>query len=240
MIPVKYIFDSVTQDKASAPEHGDLRFASFNRMSRQAELKCIDFLTGDVEGIRPPFMYTTQKLKSWVSFLIAKKEGIVDNGLFEKPEDYYRYENMYNITPTSDDFDCDTVDFRIVNTKIDIVNGAEFSDRMGSYILGVKPDIKHPIAKEIGNSFEIAPSQVGAVYLEYIRYPKFAEVKTKQDNVYNDLEIDELTSTNYEWPEYASSLLIWFITNEYAVNKREESLIALNRGAGMLSRDNRQ
>lgn len=211
-------------------------------MSRRGEIRCLDYLTGDVENIKPPMMYTTSKLKNWVSFLITRKEGIVSNGVYTKPDDYYRKENMYNLSPVTDVFDCESenTDFYAINNPIDIVDGWEFSDRIQSYIRGVKPDIKNPIAKEIGGVFEIEPKQIGAVALEYIRYPKFAVIQTKNDTVYNDLVIDEVNSTNYEWPEYASELLIWFITNEYAINKREESLMALNKADGMLVRDNRR
>ena len=43
------------------------------------------------------------------------------------------------------------------NTPIELVDGGEFYHRSSSYIVGLRPSFRKPIAKMVGNKFEFSP-----------------------------------------------------------------------------------
>lgn len=225
MIPAKFIYDSVTKDVVNVVENGNMNYGMANRCFKRGELRLIDYLTGDVEGVKPPEMYLSTKNKDWVSFLIKSKKKNVYDGIFEKPEDYYRKENLYW-------YDRDT------QKPIEVLNGAQFNSRTLTPIKGLRPK-DQPIAKVVGNNFVILPRKVGVVELEYIRYPIFANIKTVIDPVYNEEVIDEAASTDFEWGEWATELLIYFVTESYAFYNRDTEALNFNKAIGKLVRAER-
>lgn len=239
MIPVRDIYDSVALDSVNSAENGDLNFPMFNRLSKTAELRLLDYLSGDIENVKPPVPYTSQKLKDYLSDFISKYPKAVVNGAIDKPGDYYGFENLYMVGSFDKPSTCDEEieAEETCNTKIELVDGAEFTYRCTSYIKGLRPSFRKPIAKMVGGNFEFAPKDIGNVVLEYIRYPKFAKIVSKIDETYNDEVIDEALSTNYEYGDWARELLVYFISRSYSTTTREDSLLQHTQITGKLVRD---
>lgn len=227
---VKSIYEDVADD-VEISQNGSLSFERFNRFSRRAELKFLDWLTGKIEVKNLPQPYLTQKNKDWVSPFIVKLDKNVVNGEIDEPSDYYLFEDIYRIGSKANG-DCDDDDVPLVNEKknpvITLLESASFNMRANTYIEEQKPSLQNAIAKRSGKKFEFRPVDIGSITLEYVRYPKFAEIKSTLDTVYNEQIIDEANSTDYEWGEYARNLLVWFIVDEVSNNTREQALKATN------------
>lgn len=211
-------------DKIKPEQNGTLAISSFNIKSKTAELRLLDYLSGDVSGITPPEPYTTQKVRDWLSYFLFTQNGIVEGGGFEKPADYYMFENMAIIGSYKDD-DCgDEVLREGCDTPIELLDGAAYDERCKTKIKSLKPSIKKPISKIVGQNFQFNPKDLGSIKLTYKRYPVFAVVKVMVDPIYNDEVPDPATSINYEWPDFARGLLIWFICQQYPTSTREAAL----------------
>lgn len=218
-------------DIISKEENGAFPVSVYNRYSWVAQLKMLDYLSGDLENEQPPIPYLSQKNKDWLSPFITRKDDNVTNGYILKPSNYYGYENLYRIGGKVTDTDCDDTDEENTNdcnTVIELLDGAKFTQRCNSYIEGLKPSLNKPIAKLVGNRFEFAPKDLGSVSLEYIRYPRKAVLKTKINTEYNDEEYDPLTSVDFEWDEYARPMLTWFIIDSFSNRVREQTLKQFN------------
>ena len=239
MIPVKDIYDSVALDSVNSAENGDLNFEMFNRLSRKAELRLLDYLTGDIENVKPPVPYTSQKLKDFLSDFITKYPKAVEGGSIVKPSDYYGFENLYMVGNFDKPATCDedVEGEEVWNTPIELVDGGEFYHRSSSYIVGLRPSFRKPIAKMVGNKFEFAPKDIGSAVLEYVRYPKFAKIVGVVDEEFMEEVIDETASTNYEYGDWARELLVYFISREYSTHTREDSLLQHSQITGKLVRD---
>lgn len=239
MISVKSVYEDVALDTVDSATNGNLDFKTFNRMSKRGELRLMDFLTGDVENIKPPTPYTTEKLKGWLSPFITPYSVQIKNGKIDKPENYYGFENFYLLGTYNVQSSCyEEVDNQEgCNTSIELLDGNKFYQRCNTFIEGLKPSFTKPIAKEVGNTFEFLPKDLGSIVLEYIRYPKFAKIVGSIDPVYNDEVIDENLSTNYEYDENMRELLIYFITQSFGVKVREQALLQANELQGKLVRD---
>lgn len=239
MIPIKEVYEDVSKDTVDSATNGNLDFETFNRMSKRAELRLMDFLTGDVEGVKMPAPYTTEKLKGWLSPFITPFPAQVRNSRISKPEDYYSYENMFLLGSYNNTSSCGEEDESQegCNTSIELLNGDKFYQRCNTFIEGLKPSFTKPIAKEVGKEFEFLPQDLGSIRLEYVRYPKFAKIISKIDTVYNDEVVDESLSTNYEYDESMRELLIYFITQSFGVKVRENALLQSNELQGKLVRD---
>lgn len=237
MITVKSIYDDVALDNVNTYENGSLNFEMFNRISKRAELRMLDYLTGDVENQKPPAPYTSQKIKDWASKIITKFPVQVVAGEITKPENYYGYENMFMLSG-SDPVDCDDEN-PVDDGKqlIELMDGSKFNDRSKTNIAALKPSFKKPIAKEVGETFEFLPKDLGSIVLEYYAYPEYAKIVTKDDPIFNDEVIDEDNSTNYSWGEYARELLIYFITDTFSIHVREQALKQFNTSVGKTIRD---
>jgi hypothetical protein len=226
MIPVKDIYDDCT-DTIGTDQNGDLSFTKFSRLSRRAELRIIDWLTGNDTIIpAPPF----QKNKDWLSTFIQQLPAQVLAGKIAKPDDYYTYDNGYRLGNKleADCDDSETISSGGCNTPIEIMDGQQFYVRCNTYIEEKKPSFKKPIAKIVGREFEVLPTDLGSAVIEYIRNPVFATIVSKKDDEFNDLVIDEDLSTNYEWPESCRELLVWFIVNSFSDYTREQALKQFN------------
>lgn len=232
MLSVKSIYEDVALDNANTAENGQLSFSMFNRISKRAELKMLDYLTSDINNQAPPMLGSSQKNTDWVSFLITEYAAQVQNGKITRPANYYGYESMEllgNYTLPVDCEDEETTDSNGCNITIELLGSSQFTMRCTSYIEGLKPSFTKPIAKQVGKDFYFMPIDTGSVKLQYIRYPIFAKIVSTLDTTYNDEVIDEAASTNYEYDNSARSLLIYWITQEYAIHTRERALMEVNQ-----------
>jgi hypothetical protein len=228
-ISVVEIYEDVVKDTANAQENGLLSYAMFNRLSRRAELRLIDWLTGSVGNERIPIPYLSQKNKDWLAPFIARYSTQVKGGRITRPSDYYQYENFYRLGIAAE-VACDEEPKKSeCNTPIEILDGQEYYERCRTYISGLKPSLNKPIAKAIGKEFEVMPADMGSVALEYIRYPKFGTITSKIDPDYN-VEVPD-TVQDYEWEENSRELLIWFICDAYSNHTREQSLKQFNQAS---------
>lgn len=236
MIKVSTIYDNVQYQISK--ENGYLSFTDFNKLSKRAELRLLDWVTGRIEGNVLPQMYVTQKTKDAVAPLITKYPTSLDkDGFFAKPLDYYHYENMYalvleNIVCDEDEAGgCGENETKnnIVLYPIQLLDGDKFLYRQNTFIKDLKPTEKKAIAKEVGLGFDILPKAIGGVKLEYIRYPKYAVAVGKIDTIYNDEVIDESASTDYEWSEYATEALVYFIVDFFSNHTREQASKQFNQ-----------
>jgi hypothetical protein len=225
---IKSIYEDVA-DVIDLNQNGSLSFGRFNRFSKRAELKFIDWLTGKIDIPNLPQPYQSQKNKDWVSpFIVPLPANIVD-GTIVVPPDYYLYEHLRRIGSKLDaDCEEDENDNGIVTKKCDpiitMLDSAAFDMRCNTYIDELRPSPNNAIAKRVGNKIEFRPSDLGSIVLEYIRYPLYGKVVTKVDTTYNEEVIDETLSTDYEWGEYARNHLVWFIVDEFANNSRERAV----------------
>lgn len=218
MILVSSIYNDVL-DLISKDQNGEMDFSMFNRMSKRAEVRLLDFLTGNVTGQKPPVSFSNQKTRDFLSPIMKDyKTGLDNDGKFTKPTDYYYYDNMYSlIAPEAceEPEDCDAdVDEAIGKYVITLLSGDRFNQRKDTYISGLKPTPKKAIAKEVGAGFEVYPNVAGVV-LEYVSTPVFAKIVGTIDPTYNTPVVNENTSTNYTWDEGVRELLVYFLGDAF-------------------------
>lgn len=216
----------------------------FNGISKRAELKFIDWLSGNVAGEAPPNRYgstiinpepyTTQKVRDWLSPFTIGVPLQVTMGKVTKPADYYGYENSFLLgdyykTPDCDNDDTDDdVVVSDCNIPIELLSNSAFYTRCNTYIRGLEPSFTKPICKMVGQEIEFAPKDIGSIKLEYVRYPVYGELKMKFDPVYNQEVPDPDTSLNYEWNDYAREYFIFFLIDTFANSTRESALKQFN------------
>ena len=239
-ITVSSIYEDVLFEISKA--NGELTITDFNRLSKRAENRLLDWGTGRIEGTALPQMYTTQKDKDFIAPFITTYKAMVSNeGAITKPADYYLFENLYGLSleeatcDEEDESECgdDKTDLEKVNkNQIRLLDGDEFTLRLKSRIKGLKPSVEVPIAKEIGSGFEFAPTELAGVVLEYVRYPVYAVAVPMLDVTYNEEVINPAASTNYEWGEYARDMLVYIIVDLFANSVREGSLKNMNAATG--------
>jgi hypothetical protein len=223
MIGVIETYNAVS-DKVKQEENGELSFSSFNIKSKQAEIKLLDFITGDIEGLKPPEPYNNEKIRDWATIFITTRTAQVENGLFAKGSDFYRFESLVMIGDYRDEVCGKDVFVSKGDTPIEVLDAQQFDSRCQTFIKRLQPSDKKPISKMVGENFICQPKDLGSVKLEYVRYPVFAEIKVAYDPVYNQDIPNETTSINYEWPTYAFPLLVWLISQMYGISTRENAL----------------
>lgn len=220
-------------ERVAPEQNGALTIKRFNGYSRIAEMRLLDWLTGDVEGIKPPEPYDNQKLRDWATVLLAKDKQQVTNGISPKPSDYYKFESLVVIGSFLDENDCGKPELiHKADTPIEILDAKQFEKRKLTKIKSLLPSMRKPIARIVGENFEYAPIDLGSVELIYTKYPTPAEVKITVDTVYNNEIPDPINSVDYFWPEFARNLLIYFITQQYPVGTREKALVEQNELVG--------
>lgn len=238
-ITIKSVYDDVLFQISK--ENGVLTISDFNRLSKRAENKLLNWVTGNLEGVTLPQMYTTQKDKDFVSPFIAEHKAMLVGGKLDKPDDYYLYENSYGLSlediecvGEEDDKECGEGEEKnkVLSNQATLLNSDEFNLRKKTRIKGLKPSVEVPICKEVGNSFEYAPDELPAVVLEYVRYPLYAVAVGAIDATYNQEVIDEAASTNYEWKEYARDVLVWIIVDMFSNSTRDGDLKNMNAQTG--------
>lgn len=227
MLSIKEIYDDCI-DTIGTDQNGDLSFPKFSRFSRRAELKIIDWLSGNDTIIpAPPF----QKNKDWISTFIKKLPAQVTAGVISKPEDYYTFDNFYRLG-SKVEADCEEEENQqTCNTPIEMLDGQQYYVRCNTYIKEKKPSFSKPISKIVGVTIEVTPNDLGSTVLEYIRNPIFGVIVSKMDTVYNEEIIDEIKSTNYEWPEAVRPILVWFIVDMFSNYNREQALKTFNQAS---------
>lgn len=240
MIEVLGVYQDVALDNVNEHENGSLSYGMFNRISRRAELRLIDFLTGDVEGIKPPFEDFSQKQRDWIAPFIEKyKVNVGSDGEVPRPKDYYKWDNAFLLGDRKVSESCDPDDKNEptdgCSTRVELMSGQKFYNRCNTFIEDLNPSFDKPIAKMVGKKIELMPRDLGPVVIEYIRLPKFASINGGIDPVYNQPQATSVL--DYEWDEFARELLIWFITDTFAIHTREQSLKQTNAMTGKLIRD---
>jgi hypothetical protein len=213
------------RDRINTEQNGQLSYGLFNRFSWIGQLAMLDWLSGDVSDVVPPQPYLSQKNKDWLSPFIAKTTGNVSDGQFPKPEDYYQIDNWY-IIGSSTQQDCVTQEVTktlVCNTPGDTLDGAEFEFRCKTFIKGLKPSMKKPIMKLVGDNFVFSPEDPGSIAIEYIRYPVKARIETMLDTVYNEEVPNPVTSIDFEWAEFSRPILVWFICDQFFNRTREQA-----------------
>lgn len=221
------------KDRVGENENGFFSIPKYNRFSRLAELRLIDWITGDISGLTPPEPYLTQKNKDWLSPFIKKYTAHAVNGSIDRPADYYKWDNFYRLgSKISSDCEEDETAIDSCNTPIEILDGAKFNKRCISWIEGERPSLVKPISKLVGKNFEVAPADLGSVGLEYIRYPIFGSVAKKKDLLYNRDVPDPDNSIDYEWEENAREVLVYFIVDQFSNTTREQALKQFNNATG--------
>lgn len=229
------LYQDAARDASNKSENGYYSYEMFNRMMQRASNRVLDYITGDSDNQKLPISYSTQKAKDFVSFLITKFPSAISNGIINKPVDYYSYENLYilSLSETGCEVDTTTCDedsvaAEIIKTPVEVLDGQQFYVRAQTYIKGLKPSAKKPIAKMVGNTIEFLPQELGSCTLEYIRYPIAGEIVSEVDPIYYDDVASPTLSTNSEWPEWARELLIFFLTQSFATHISERALFEMN------------
>ena len=231
--------------RVNKSSNGELTYAAFNELSWLGQLRLIDWLTGSMSGQEPPEPYLTQKNKDWLSAFITPYSQSVTDGSIVRPENYYQYENLQSLflkeTECEEDEEDDKNDLpkkpvENCGTAIQLLSGDKFNARCRSHIVSLRPSFSKPIAKQVGKKFVFAPSDIGNIVLEYIRYPERAVIKTKIDPVYNDEVPDTATTVNFEWDEKARDVLIYFISQQFLVHTRETGGTQMNELVGKTAR----
>lgn len=224
MFTIIELYNAVN-DKVRPDENGSISLTSFNIKNKAAGLNLLDYITGDVEGVKPPEPYLTQKNRDWLAWLIKKYPAQVSNGVMQRPADFYRFESLKVIGSYLDENDCGEVAIvHNADTPIDLLDSQAFDQRQITHIKSLRPSANKPIAKMTEDGFEFAPKDLGSVKLEYVHMPVFGEIKVKHDPVYNEDVPDDANSINPSWPDFAFNLLVWFISRAYGVGNRERSL----------------
>jgi len=233
------LYEDAVRDNSNKDENSYYSYAMFNRMIQRASNSLLDYITGDSSNKQLPISYSTQKAKDFISFLITKYSASITGGIIERPSDYYHYDNLFILSLSEtgceeDTANCETeaTTATIIKTPVELLDGQQFYTRCQTYIKGLRPSPKKPIAKLVGNTIEFEPQELGSCTLEYIRYPIAGEIITIIDPVYYDEVADPIASTDCEWPEWAREALIFFLTDSFANHTREQALKEFNNATG--------
>ena len=232
MIDVNSIFLDV-MDRVAPEMNGSITIQKFNRYSKIGELKLLNWLTGNISN-QPgyPEPYNTQKVKDYVSFLLTTDKKQVENGMADKPDDYYMWERAAVIGDRRDELCGDEVIITGADTPIELLDSASFDARSQTHIESLRPSIRKPICKLAGDSILTLPKDLGSIVIEYKRYPIYGELKMTIDPVYNTEIVDTATSIPYQWSENVRQDLIFFITQLYGAGTRESAIQQQNSLVG--------
>jgi hypothetical protein len=217
-------------------QNGELTYTDFNDQSKLAEIRMLGWLTGKVEeGSQQPAVtpYDNQKNRDWLTPLIVRLPANVEDGKMTRPADYYTFENMYLLTLELQSCEDENEREKIKKKVIELLQGQQFTVRADTDIKLLKPSVKKPIAKQVGNTFEFLPEDLGAVMLEYISYPsKYGKIVTKIDTEFNEEVPDESKCIDYVWGDWAIEILTYFIVQNFSLRVRESALFQMNQATG--------
>lgn len=221
MITAVSLYKSFKQ-AVSPSENGGVTIEQFNEYGNLGSLNLLNWLTGGLTGEKPPVPYTTQKIKEFLQHLIKSYVAVPVNGKIKKPEDYYRFEDLFKVGHESEDVCND--EYTGADTPIALMDSQEFKDRIVSPLEEIRLSFESPGAKLEGDEFEFYPRNLGTVKLVYLKMPVSGVVVPKDDTLYNDVIPDEPLSTSYEWPEYLREQLLSFVIDAYSTANRESWL----------------
>ncbi len=238
MLSISSVYNDVALDAVNSAENGQLSYKKFNRLSRRAELKMLNYLGGDIENMKPPIPYDNQLLRDILAPMVTPYPVQVVSGKITRPIDYYSFDSMVLLGNYQAEIECEE-ESEIVegcNTVIEVLDSSTFDLRCKTFIEGLEPSFNKPIAKMVGREFQFMPVDLGSVRLQYVRYPIFGIIVSKLDTVYNEQVVDEALSTNYEYDEFARDLLVYYIVKEFGVGTRETALLQANELNGKSAR----
>lgn len=222
-------------DRINVQENGQFDYSMFNRFSWLGQLRLLDWLSGDVSGVQPPEPYRTQKNRDWLSNFVVPYSVNVMGGEFQRPSDYYLFQDLYSL---SGNVDCEDDDPIVINKiPVTLISNNKFYTRSDTYITSLKPTQSKPIVKQVGKMFVFAPSDIGSVTLEYIRLPLRAYIATVLDPVYNQPIPDVPNCIDFEWDEFARNILVYYIVDAFANRNREQALKQVNLITNKLDRE---
>lgn len=212
-------------DRIVPEQNGSVTFSKFNRFSKLAELKLLNWLTGNISNQQGyPEPYSTEKVRDYISFLLTSEKIQVENGIAEKPSGYYMWDRAAIVGDRRDELCGEDVIISGIDTPIELLDAASFDARSQTHIKSLKPSITKPICKLLGDSILLLPKDLGTIIVEYKRYPVYAELKTTIDPVYNNDVYDDTTSIDYEWSDNVIQDLVFFITQFYGAGTRESAI----------------
>lgn len=201
-------------------QNGQIKPVTFNRFAKMAQQE-------EYETLLPTFESTQKLIKDLSPFIVKKTISIDAQGKGNKPSDFYYIANALKksyINPLH----CGTKGTTITN-GVDFVDVNQLSDRLGSNIDGIRPNLYYPIAVEFDSYFEFYPTNLGQAELWYLRKPidpKWAFTIQSGRAVY-----DSANSVNFEFPETKHLKICARIISYVGINLRETSL---SQYAGML------
>lgn len=222
-------------DRVVPEQNGSIVFSKFNRFSKLAELRLLNWLSGNITGDQNgyPTPYTTEKSRDFLAPVLRTDKKQVQDGIADRPDDYYLFERMAIIGDRRDELCGEDVIITGVDTPIELLDAAVFDSRSQTYIKSLKPSLRKPIAKLVGKVFHFLPVDIGSIIIEYKAYPTpYGELKTTVDPVYNIEVVDTTTSVPYVWDDSVREDLIFFITQFYAGGTRETALVQQNAAIG--------
>lgn len=223
-------------DRINPQENGVFTYAMYNRFAWLAQLRMLEWLSGDVSGVVPPEPYRTQKNRDWLAPFVVKYSANATDGFITRPSNYYLYQDLYLLRGETSDCD-DGEEVLVENIPVTLLSNDKFYKRANTFINGLKPTQDKAIVKQVGRNFEFLPSDIGSVNLEYIRYPLKSFLATKIDTTINDEVPDLPNCIDFEWDEYAREILVWFIVAYFSMNTRETALFNVNLETGKTVRE---
>lgn len=230
---VNSIFLNVA-DRVSLEMNGSLVYSKFNRYSKLAELKLLNWLSGNISG-QPgyPEPYSTQKSKDYLSPFLETEKLLAQDGSCPKPTGYYMWERAAVIGTRKDELCGEPVIIEGCDTPIELLDSAVFDARCNTFIKSLQPSMKKPICKLVGEEIQFMPKDLGSIVIEFKRYPKkYGELVTTVDPVYMVEIVDVANSINYEWSESVRQDLVFFITQFFGGGTREQALQEQNNLIG--------
>ena len=220
-------------DDLNKNENGYMSVVQFNRYVKRAGLDMLKVLTGEMPvSQNMPMPFDTQKLKDYLYQFFEQFETVGD---FVLPSNYYNWQYLYKLGVSSV-ADCETGVITKVDPKdkpIPILSEDDFNGRKNSFIEGLQPTGKSPIACITtlnGNQkgVKVAPTNSGSIRLVYVRYPIYGELKTVLDTTFNQPVYDPATSIDCEFNDYARNYLVWNISGKFLTHIREQGAKQLN------------
>lgn len=237
MLSVIEVFDDC-MDRINPQENGVFTYAMYNRFSWLAQLRTIEWLSGDVSGIIPPEPYRTQKNRDWLAPFVVKYPANATNGVITRPDDYYLYQDLYLLRGQTED--CDNGEEMLIeNIPITLLSNDKFYRRANTFIEALKPSQDKSISKQVGLNFEFLPMDIGSVVLEYIRYPKKSLLATEIDPALNDEVPDLPNCIDFEWDSWVKEIMVYYICQQFAMYTRETALYNVNSATGKTTRENK-
>lgn len=218
--------------KARQNQIGNVSPKTFNLLAKQAQLKAIDKLLGDIDRYaetKPnPTIYlgATNTIYDKISPLITTSICNVTSGnVNPMPIDFYYFilmeaNSLIDVktcgTTTTNTFSWVDVEIKQYNTKNYYINSKI-----------VAPSVVHPIGFKLGNTFSILPSTISQVRITYIRKP--ADPKFGYSSVGDNIVYSSTASRDWEIHESMHEEMIEMMLNQLSTSLRDMELDNLTK-----------